>query len=51
VSTPSWTCAVETIAVKPFTIATTPPLLRRFRGQPLRNLHRWARSDRFIRIA
>jgi hypothetical protein len=51
VSTPRWTCAVETTAAKPFVIATTPPLLRRFLGQPLRNLHRWARPDGFIRIA
>jgi len=53
VSTSRWTCAVATDDDKPFTIRTTPPLLRRFRGQPLRNLIRWAREDgwQFIRIA
>jgi len=45
VSTERWTCAVRTDEWKPFTIRETPPYLRPFRGQPLRNLARWARSN------
>lgn len=40
-STAKWTCAVST---RGHMIADTPPLLRKFKGQPISNLMRWARS-------
>jgi hypothetical protein len=46
VTTRRWTCAVETDNWKPFVIRATPPLLRGFRGQPLRHLVKWARHDK-----
>lgn len=52
VTTTRWTCAVETTDA--LVITTTPPLLRRFRGQHLRNLTGWARrfdGFGFVRLA
>lgn len=51
VSTPNFTCAV---AVENQTIVDAPPILRRFIGQPAKNLGNWLRSTgqpaRFERI-
>lgn len=48
-SNPRMTCAVETASSKHFfngIILTTPPILSKFKGQPLSNLLRWMRPDK-----
>ena len=47
ISTASWTACVETEDGK---ISTTPPLLKKFTGQPLANLVKWASGQRGYRF-